>query len=99
MAKTRDQIIGEIDAHMAGRQYGAADWYVGIASDPSDRLFNDHNVDKRNGIWIYQAATSADVAREVEQAYLDEGYDGGSGGGDANTKSVYAYVKLSGTIR
>jgi hypothetical protein len=84
---------------MKGFQYRNSDWYVGIAADPRDRLFNDHNVDEQNGFWIYEQATSASVARQVEKAYLDTGHDGGGGGGDEESTYVYAYVKLQGTVR
>lgn len=99
MAKSKAQIIAAIDAYMQQFQYRNSDWYVGIAADPRTRLFSDHNVDEQNGVWIYEQAESADVAREVEQAYLDTGHDGGSGGGDDDSVYVYAYVKLEGTVR
>jgi secreted protein with Ig-like and vWFA domain len=99
MAKSKAEIIAAIDAYMQKFQYRNRDWYVGIASDARGRLFNDHNVDEKSGIWIYELATSATVARTVEQAYLDTGHDGGGGGGDDDSAYVYAYVKLQGTVR
>ena len=99
MAKPKVEIIKEIDGYMQKFQYRNTDWYVGIASDPHARLFNDHNVDEQKGVWIYEQATSTATARAVEQAYLDTGHDGGAGGGDENTVYVYAYVKLQGTVR
>ncbi len=99
MAKSKTEIIAAIDAYMQRFQHKNSDWYVGIASDPRQRLFTDHNVDEKNGIWIYEPAASAEVARAVEQAYLDTGHDGGAGGGDADSVYVYAYVKLQGTVR
>lgn len=99
MAKQRSEIIAAIDTYMQRFQYKNSDWYVGVATDPRKRLFNDHNVDEKNGIWIYEQATSDAVARAVEQAYLDAGHDGGAGGGDQSSVYVYAYVKLKGTIR
>lgn len=99
MAKSKAEIITIIDAYMQKFQYQNSDWYVGIATDPRERLFNDHNVDEKNGFWIYEQATSDTIARAVEQAYLDTGHDGGSGGGDQSSVYVYAYVKLQGTVR
>ncbi len=52
MAKSKVEIIAAIDAYMRKFQYANSDWYVGIASDPRDRLFNDHNVDEQNGFWM-----------------------------------------------
>ena len=99
MAKSKIDIITAIDTYMQKFQYQNSDWYVGIATDPRDRLFNGHNVDAHNGIWISEQATSDSVARSVEQAYLDTGHDGGAGGGDENSVYVYAYLKLRGTTR
>ena len=92
-------IITAIDAYMRKFQYKNSDWYVGIAADPRDRLFNGHTVDEENGIWIFEPATSDSVARDVEQAYLDTGHDGGAGGGDEGSIYVYAFVMLQGTTR
>jgi len=33
-----------IKKHMDDRGGPYSEWYVGIAEDPKDRLFNDHNV-------------------------------------------------------
>ncbi len=99
MATSKRDIIVAIDTFMKKFQYKNSDWYVGIATDPRARLFTDHTVDEKNGTWIYEQATSDSVARDVEQAYLDTGHDGGAGGGDSSTVYVYAYVKLQGTTR
>ncbi|MCH8944602.1 MAG: hypothetical protein IH910_07415 [Proteobacteria bacterium] len=72
-------------------------WYVGIASDVKDRLFSDHNVTKDGGLWAHSPADTAAIARAVEAELLAEGLDGGKGGGDDTTKSVYVYVKTSST--
>ncbi|GIW62200.1 MAG: hypothetical protein KatS3mg090_0026 [Patescibacteria group bacterium] len=49
MAKTKQEIISEIKSHMAQCGGSYSDWYVGIATDPRERLFIDHNVDEKNG--------------------------------------------------
>lgn len=72
-------------------------WYVGIASDVNQRLFGDHNVSKDGGDWNYAPADTSEIARSVERFFLDLGFDGGPGGGDASTKVVYAYIKTFST--
>lgn len=75
-----------------------SDWYVGIASDPKERLFEDHNVDKETNGWIYRKAESSDIAREIEEYLIDVlGTDGDTGGGDETTDWVYAYKKAPHT--
>ncbi len=97
MAYTAQQIISDINNYM--KQHGGtnANWYVGIATDPGQRLFNDHNVMENNDLWIYRQAISSNVARSVEKAYLDAGCSGGPGGGDDSTSYVYAYKKTRST--
>lgn len=97
MSNTAQQIINDINEYM--KQHGGtnAAWYVGIATDAKQRLFNDHNVSEQSGAWIYMQATSSTVARSVEKAYLDAGCDGGPGGGDDGTDYVYAYKKTAST--
>jgi predicted GIY-YIG superfamily endonuclease len=65
-------------------------WYVGIATNAKNRLFNDHSVDEKNGKWMYRTVDSESAARAAEKSLHDLGFDGGTGGGDASTKMVYA---------
>lgn len=76
-----------------------ANWYIGIASDIEQRLFGDHNVDRNSRDWIWREAFDANHARTAENLLLDQGYDGGSGGGDHATVYVYAFRKNLGTVR
>jgi len=98
MAKSAETVKREIKAHILNRGGAYSDWYVGIASDPRDRLFNDHNVSKDNGQWIFRECEDSAVARDVEDYFVNTlGTDGGLGGGDNTTKYVYAYRKTSRT--
>lgn len=98
MADTKESIKADIKAYIQKNGSVYSDWYVGIASDPRARLFNDHNVSEKGGAWIYREAESSNAAREVEEYFINTlGTDGGSGGGDYSTKSVYAYKKTSTT--
>lgn len=98
MAKSGAVIKKEIRDHIKSRGGAYSDWYVGIATAPRERLFNDHNVDEQNGRWIYRACESSAAAREIEDYFVNTlGTDGGLGGGDELTKSVYAYKKTSYT--
>ena len=95
MAKNKQEIINDISKHFNNIAYNNS--YIGITSDVESRLFGDHNVSRENGHWIYRTALSSNVAREIEQYFLDKGMGGGFGGGDENSKIVYAYKKTSST--
>lgn len=98
MAKTDEVIITEIKTFLTkwGGRY--SDWYVGIASNSRQRLFNDHNVDEKEDGWIFREAYSSDHARSVEDYFINIlGTSGDTGGGDYSTKFVYAYKKANHT--
>ena len=98
MADSQEKIIKDIKAHIKKRGGKYSSWYVGISEDPKNRLFNGHNVDKDKDVWIYQTASSSEIAREIELYFVDDlGTDGGPGGGDDDAKAVYAYKKKEHT--
>lgn len=85
MAVVRD--ITELAIACGTGPYG---WYAGIATDPMQRLFDDHRVDASTKDWIWWEAPSEAVARATEKALLDNGFRGGPGGG-REPRFVYAY--------
>jgi hypothetical protein len=91
------QAIVDIDAYIRKQGGAYPAWYCGVASDPRDRLFHDHNVSEQHGAWIYVRLATDGQARQVEQHFLRKGCDGGPGGGDHTSRHVYAYKKTSGT--
>jgi len=94
---TKNQIIAAITNHFRGHAYRQC--YVGITSDAQKRLFTEHNVPRSTGHWIYRTADTNAIAREVEQHFIDAGMDGGGGGGDYRSKTVYAYKKIPRVTR
>jgi len=91
------QIINDISTFISNNGGQYRDWYVGITSEPEKRLFTDHSVNKQNDKWIHAPADTNDMARAIEKHFLDLGCDGGGGGGDYTSKTVYAYQKNSYT--
>ena len=71
-------------------------WYVGIAAEPEDRLFNEHGV-QQSDWWIQRRLASAEVARRVEDHLLKLGCEGAPGGGSEVSTAVYAYWKREHT--
>lgn len=89
----RQQVYDEIVAHMKKNAGKYSNWYCGIASDWASRLFDDHQVPRKEHPYIARQCFSNDDARAVERALLNLGCDGGAGGGDETTVYVYAYLK------
>jgi len=95
LVKTMEIIKTEIKSHIesGGGNYSA--WYVGIATKPRERLFNDHRVNEKTDGWIFRHAESESAARQIEDYFVNTlGTDGGTGGG-INPEYVYAYKKSS----
>jgi hypothetical protein len=98
-AISKQQIHDDVLAHIKKEGGNFNTWYVGITADVNQRLFTEHNVPRKNAWFIYREAFSADDAREVEKSMIEKyGTKGGPGGGDNNSKYVYAYKITSSTI-
>jgi hypothetical protein len=85
------QAINDIDAYIRKNGGGYSASYCGVASDPTQRLFTDHNVNQQSGPWIYHRLANDTDARRVEGHFLSKGCKGGPGGGDRSSHYVYAY--------
>ena len=98
MFKSVDQTVSEIMQHIRDCGGPVSTWYVGIASDPQTRLFNNHQVHENGDAWIFRNTPSHEIARAIEQYFVSRvGTDGGPGGGDVNSIHVYAYKKTRST--
>ena len=98
MESDQQSVISDIESYVARVDRAYSRWYIGIASDPRQRLFNDHAVDEKSGAWILRGCASSAAARDVENHFVRRGMKGGPGGGDPSTKSVYAYKITMTTI-
>jgi hypothetical protein len=92
-AQDTQQVYNEILAQIKKQGGKYSSWYCGIASDWEDRLFNDHQVPRKEYWWIVCQCYNNDDARTVERALIELGCDGALGGGDVTTVYVYAYLK------
>jgi hypothetical protein len=72
--------------------------YVGIASDPVDRLRNGHNVNENIPHIFWNQSLHTDMVRMIENYFLEKGCKGGPGGGDYNTCYIYMY-KITNTTK
>ncbi len=98
MAKDESTIKTEIKNHITSEGGAYSNWYVGIAKDARQRLFEDHKVKEKGDAWIHRQAESDDVARKIEDYFVNTlKTDGNPGGGDEKTVFVYAYKKQSHT--
>jgi hypothetical protein len=92
-----DHFVSEVKSFILriGGSYG--DWYVGISKNAARRLFGEHRVEHNDPTWIYLDAENAKAARALEMHFLVLGCDGGSGGGDDESRFLYVYRKTRAT--
>ncbi len=89
---TAQEALNEINNYILENGGEYSKWYVGITSDPEDRLFNSHRVNKDSPTWVYCSCVSSTAARNVESYFLEKQRTlGGQGGGDDTAIYVYAY--------
>ena len=92
-AQDKQKVYGEILVHIKKQGGAYLDWYCGIASDWEDRLFNEHQVPRKEHWRIASQCYNDTDARAVEKALIELGCDGAPGGGDETTVYIYAYLK------
>ncbi len=92
-----EQIIQAFDQFMNNHGKYYQEFYVGIASNPIDRLTNGHGVDEGIPHIYWDTPLHTEVVRAIEKYFLNQGARGGGGGGDLNTQYVYAYKITSQT--
>ena len=83
------KIVNDIVNHVGSDN--KPNWYVGIATNPRNRLFDDHCVDQTHGAWIYRDASSETDARDTEKYLLETYPFRGDVGGGEHPQYVYAY--------
>lgn len=94
MAKSEEEIRSEVQKFISRHKGRYSSWYVGISEDPRRRLFDEHKVRREVGPWIYKWASSSNVARRIEDYFVNTlGTDGAPGGGGVDARAVYAYKK------
>ena len=93
------QIKFEIFAYV--KEFGAdfSDWYVGISHDPKKALFEDHELDEQNDIWLYKQAMSFAACETVQKYFLETQNTEGNKlvAASEDTDCVYAYKKSENT--
>jgi hypothetical protein len=98
MSRSSVEILNDIVFYITNLNMPFSQWYVGIASNPSHKLFCDHNV-SIDTLWIYRDAgdykTALKIAYELKERYK---LTGGEIAEDYCNKYVYAYA-ITATTR
>ncbi|CAA7614528.1 conserved hypothetical protein [Candidatus Terasakiella magnetica] len=97
-AKSRSEIIDDIE-DCIGRNGGAfGEWYVGITGAPKAKLFSQHKLKEKGDAWISRLAKDELEAQEVAEYFRStRKTKGGASSAAATDLYVYAYKIKSHT--
>lgn len=89
MAKTKAQILDDIQSFIG--RYGGSykDWYIGTSHDPKGQLFFTHGF-RKSDLGLYRQAVSELQAAEVAEFFTGMGAKGDDGV-KKNADFVYAF--------
>ncbi len=92
MAKSRSEIIGDIEAHIASNGGVFNKWVVGVTDSPRRALYQEHNLQPGTDSCISRRAHDTFHAREVAEYFqtVQKTRRGKNGGAD-HAVHVYAY--------
>lgn len=70
MAKTRSEIIGDIEDYIGrnGGRYG--EWHVGVTATPKETLFRQHKLREKGDAWIARLGRDEYEARDIAEYFL-----------------------------
>ena len=91
-AKTRTQIIDDIEDCIGRNGGNFSEWYVGFTGNPKVKLFGQHKLKDKGDAWISRLAKDEYEAHEVAEFFRTSHRTKGPGGQPAdNDIYVYAY--------
>ncbi len=100
MAYSVQQIKFEIFGYI--KEFGSNfdDWFVGISCDPKKTMFEQHQVDEKNDIWLYKQAVSFKACRTIQTYFLENLKTDGSPvlEGTEDTDCIYLFKKSERTL-
>ncbi|HMU44494.1 MAG TPA: hypothetical protein PKA80_14445 [Ignavibacteriaceae bacterium] len=98
MIRSVEEIIEKMTDQINRSGLPYSSWYVGIASEPKQRLFAEHKV-AENGTWLHVNAGSNEAARNILNHLVKKLQTEGGGGSDEPAMThVYAYAITSTTV-
>jgi hypothetical protein len=95
LAKSKSEILNDIQDFMARHGANYKDWYVGTAADPKSQLFGVHKF-KNGDKGLFRQAGSEIQAAEVAEFFTGLGAKGHSGVA-RGAEYVYAYKRAPHT--
>jgi hypothetical protein len=98
MAKTRTEIIDDIEDYIARNGGRFQEWYLSATGTPKATLFKRHGVRDKGDAWIARSAKDEHEARDVVDYFLGTRHTRGAASQGRETDLyVYAYKLKSHT--
>jgi hypothetical protein len=80
----------EIDSLIQNSGGNYRQWFVGIAINPRQELFDVKHVSEKSGTWTFKNAGTEMAAREMEAIFIKKGCKGGAPKKDSS-RFIYVY--------
>ncbi|MDA8231545.1 MAG: hypothetical protein M0006_09420 [Magnetospirillum sp.] len=94
MAKSRSDIIGDIEAYIGRNGARFGEWYVGVTGGPKATLFKAHKVKEKGDAWVVRLAKDEYESRDIAEYFITtRGTKGAVGSGRDTDLYVYAYKR------
>ena len=92
MKQSHTRIIeGILQKTIACKNFVVQDFFVGLTNDPNKRLFKEHKVDERGGLYVYFEASSNEEAKKAFNELMELDMNGAPLPGCEPGKYVYCY--------
>lgn len=90
-AKTRSEIIGDIESYIGRNGALWREWYVGVTGAPKQKLFVQHKLRQGGDAWISRLAKDEHEAHEVA-AYFRTTRQTKGVAGEPRDSDLYVYA-------
>ena len=88
-----DDIVQHLRGFIEEHVCAPHEWYVGLATDAEENLFQYHKVDRQRDSWIYRMAENPEVAWSVQHYLLKLGCHGETRPKESAATMIYVYLK------
>ncbi len=93
MLLSKDEIISDIEARIKRTGGAYRDWYVGVANDNREPIFEAHLLEDKNDGFLYREASTPGCAREIRDYFATHCGALDDPSGRQGGRIVYAYRK------
>jgi hypothetical protein len=89
------QIINTLDEFIRKNSFTYHDWYVGLAVNVEENLFNEHQLNPETDVWIFKEIPDEKEGVRIREYFLNMGCVSGISDMTDRARYVYLYRRSS----